>query len=339
MRVWRGALVGFGHVAVHGHLPAWQRQQDFRIVAVCDADRARLALAKELLPQARVYEDLPDLLAQERIDFVDIATPPALHAAQVEAAASAGLHVLCEKPLATSIGDFLRMQQCVRAAGVVLHTVHNWRFSEAYVALRAAIARERLGPVHHISLKTVRTGCAPGASGSWRLDPVLAGGGILVDHGWHAFYLLTELAGEPPTAISALLSSERYIDARVEDTALCRVAFPRARAEIHLTWAGQKRHTSWAVVAEGGELRLENSKLAVRSRRGSWSTELPSPAAGSHHPEWFDGVIAEFRVALAEPRAGYDNLREAGLCVALLEQAYRSARRQGRAFEVAEPWT
>ncbi len=337
MRTWRGALVGFGQVAVYGHLPAWQRQKDFRIVAVCDVDGARRALARQVLPNARVYERLEELLQQERVDFVDIATPPRCHAAQVEVAARAGVHVLCEKPLTTSLVEFARMQQCVRAAGVVLHTVHNWRFSEAYRALRAAMEREQLGPVEQIFLKTVRPGCAAGAAGSWRLDPDLAGGGILTDHGWHAFYLLTELAGERPEVISASVSRERYLDALVEDTARCSVSFPSSRADIHLTWAGRTRHTSWAVVAKGGEVRLENSRLEVRSCHHSWSAELPSPALGSHHPDWFDGVIGEFRLALAGPRRGYDNLHEAGWCVALLEQAYRSAREQGRAFKVAVP--
>ncbi len=337
MRQWRGALVGFGHVAVQGHLPAWQRQEDVRIVAVCDADSSRRALARELLPQARVYERMDELLEKECVDFVDIATPPSCHAEQVEAAARAGVHVLCEKPLTTSLDEFVRMQQCVRSAGVVLHTVHNWRFSEAYIALRQAMQQEQLGPIQQISLKTIRPGCAAGAAGSWRLDPRLAGGGILVDHGWHAFYLLTELAGELPEAISAAVSRRRYVDALVEDTAFCSVVFPCLKADLHLTWAGRTRHTSWTIVAEGGQLRLENSRLEVQSARGAFSLDLPSPAAGSHHPDWFDGVIAEFRAALAQPRAGYDNLCEAGLCVALLEQAYRSAREQGRAIEVVVP--
>ncbi|MCX8070974.1 MAG: Gfo/Idh/MocA family oxidoreductase [Candidatus Binatia bacterium] len=337
MRVWRGAIVGFGEVALHGHLPAWRRQRDFRLVAVCDANPERRALAASVLPEARVYWTLDELLEQERLDFVDIATPPACHAVQVEAAARAGVHVLCEKPLTTSVAEFVHLQKCVRAAGVVLHTVHNWRFSEAFQAMRAAMSEERLGPVRHIAVKTIRQGCAPGAGGLWRLDHEVAGGGILVDHGWHTFYLLADLAGEVPEAVSAAVGRRRYTDVAVEDTAQCRVVFPSATAEIELTWAGAARQTSWAVQAEHGEVRVENGQLSVRGKRGLRRAELPSPAESSHHPHWFDGVIAEFRAALEHPELGRDNLSEAGLCVVLLQQAYRSAKAQGREFKVALP--
>lgn len=170
-RTWRGAILGFGHVALHGHLPAWQRQADFRIVAVCDPNTARRRLAEELLPGTRTYAEFEQVLFEERLDFVDIATPPGLHAAQVEAAARAGVHVLCEKPLTNSRAEFEHIDRCVRAAGVVLHTVHNWRFSEAYRTLRAEMHLEELGNVQRVTLETVRRGCAPGAYGLWRLDP------------------------------------------------------------------------------------------------------------------------------------------------------------------------
>lgn len=327
---WRGAIVGFGHVAVNGHLPAWRRQADFRIVAVCDPDKMRRQLAEELLPGTRTYAELEELLYAEELDFVDIATPPGLHAAQVEAAARAGVHVLCEKPLTTSLAEFERVERCVQAAGVVLHTVHNWRFSEAYRRLRAEMRLGELGSVQRVSLETVRRGCAPGAYGLWRLDARLGCGGILVDHGWHAFYLMAELAGEPPREIAASVSRQRYLDAPVEDTARCDIAFSSCTGHMNLTWAGTTRRTAWHIVAEHGELTLENSRLRVRTHLGVREFALPSPAAGSHHPEWFDGVIAEFRVALCHPQHSCDNRREAGLCVTLLEHAYRSAQESGR---------
>lgn len=334
---WRGAIVGFGQVASQGHWPAWHRQPDFRIVAVCEPDPMRQQCARETIPSVRLYDSLEELLAREDVDFVDIATPPAMHAAQVLAAARARVHVLCEKPLTTSFAEFEEMQRAVRAAGVVLHTVHNWRFSEAFRALRAEMQREEFGALHSITLETLRAGCAPGAGGLWRLDAGLAGGGILVDHGWHAFYLMAELAGEPPRTISASVERQCYLDAPVEDTARCRLAFSSCVGKIHLTWAATTRRTVWHIAAEHGELRLENSRLFVRGRKRERQLELPSPAVGSHHPDWFDGVIGEFRSALRAPELTAGNIREAGLCVALLEHAYRSAEENGRTLSVQLP--
>jgi len=91
-----GAIIGFGNVAANGHLPGWRERSDFDIVAVAEPDPQRRALAIELIPGVRTYADSAALLRQERLDFVDIASPPALHAPAIVAAAHAGLHVLCE---------------------------------------------------------------------------------------------------------------------------------------------------------------------------------------------------------------------------------------------------
>ena len=99
----QGAVIGFGNVAAHGHLPQWRARTDFRIVAVADSDPQRRALAQELIPGVRTYGETTTLLRRERLDFVDIATPPAFHAPAILAAAEAGVHVLCEKPMCTSL--------------------------------------------------------------------------------------------------------------------------------------------------------------------------------------------------------------------------------------------
>src|SRR5574337_425039 len=101
-----GAIIGFGNVAANGHLPVWRERGEFRIVAVADAAPGRLALAARLLPGIRTYAHHDDLLRHERLDFVDIATPPAGHAPAILAAARAGVHVLCEKPLTISVDEY-----------------------------------------------------------------------------------------------------------------------------------------------------------------------------------------------------------------------------------------
>src|SRR5262245_51701677 len=101
----RGAIVGYGFIASSGHLPAYLEARDrFEIVAVADVCPARCALARQALPEARVYKDLASLLLGEhgKIDFVDIATPPSEHARIARAALARGHHVFCEKPVAVT---------------------------------------------------------------------------------------------------------------------------------------------------------------------------------------------------------------------------------------------
>src|SRR5712675_536332 len=100
----RGALVGYGFIAEHGHAPEYQRLAaagGAQIQAVADVTEARRTAARRAFPKARLYENYTDLLANEAhvLDFVDITAPPYAHAATAEAALAHGLHVLCEKPL------------------------------------------------------------------------------------------------------------------------------------------------------------------------------------------------------------------------------------------------
>src|SRR4051794_21339557 len=100
----RGAIVGFGFIAEKGHAPAYATSDELEIVAVADICGARREAAARALPGARIYESHADLLVTEgrELDFVDITTPPYVHATIARAAMEAGLHVMCEKPLATT---------------------------------------------------------------------------------------------------------------------------------------------------------------------------------------------------------------------------------------------
>src|SRR5262249_57498794 len=98
----RGAIIGLGNVAVHAHLPGWQSRRDVAIVAATDADPARQSVCAGQLPQCRWYDTVDRLLDHGELDFVDVCTPPSSHAGLIRAALERGLHVLCEKPLASS---------------------------------------------------------------------------------------------------------------------------------------------------------------------------------------------------------------------------------------------
>ena len=103
----KGAIVGFGDVALNGHWPAWAASEDATIVAVVDRTSQRRDLASQLangLPTYSSIEELAD--ANLAVDFVDICTPPASHAEPVRVAIDRGWHVLCEKPVLLHSSDF-----------------------------------------------------------------------------------------------------------------------------------------------------------------------------------------------------------------------------------------
>lgn len=336
----RVALLGFGNVAEKGHLPAWSARADVRVVAVLDADSERRSLAARLLPGARVYDDAASLFRREQPDLVDIATPPALHAPLIVQAARHGCHVLCEKPLATSPVDYRVVARAVRDADVTLFTVHNWKHSEPFRRVSRIVHAGELGPLKQIRFQTVRNGQSVTVGEEWRTRAAIAGGGILVDHGWHNFYLLLCLAGEKPVRVSAVTERRRYAKADVEDTADCRLEFPSLTADLHLTWAGAERRTSWQLLGERGSVRLEEERLEVRRGKRREEQALPeSLSAGSHHPAWFGAVIDEFLAEVEGRTPRGTNLSEAECCLAILDLAYRSAGAGGKSlpYESAAP--
>ena len=323
--MYRGAIIGCGSVACQGHIPVWRQASFFQIVAAVDPAPAHRARAQALLPGIRCYEHLETLFDHEELDFVDICTPPAMHDRIILEACTRGVHTLCEKPLTFSSTAFQQIVAAAAAAGVLVFSVHNWKYAPHLQALKCLLIDGEISLPTYIELTTLRTHPA-GASG-WRLDPRISGGGILMDHGWHAFYLLLFLLDESPQEIAASLENRRLLQAEVEDTATCEVTFPRAQTRIHLTWAAQRRCNLGIIRGEKGEIRLEDTHLVVH-KNGHGRREIYFPealSAGSYHADWFASLLADFHTALRKPQQYDTSLRESQTCLNLMLLAYRSA--------------
>lgn len=340
MKIRRGALIGFGNVAEKGHLPAWRAREDVQLVAVVDADPGRRTLAARLMSAAHVFDEPSALFDREKIDFVDIATPPALHAPLIVQAARHGCDILCEKPLTTSMVDHRVVTRAVREAGVTLFTVHNWKHSEQFRRVEALVRSGAIGKLRKVRFETIRDGQSVAVGEEWRTRGAIAGGGILVDHGWHTFYLMLELIGEVPQRVRAVTANRRYRDADVEDSVDCAVDFPTSTAEVSLTWAGSERKTSWRIEGDAGSIEILEDRLELRQGAQCEAFQLEqSLSAGSHHPEWFSDVIDGFLAEVDGAVPHGANLAEAERCLTLLELAYQSARRGGEpiALPTSEP--
>jgi len=329
----RGALLGLGNVAVHGHLPGWRTRADCEIVAATDANPARRAVCAEALPAARWHDSVESLLAHEALDFVDICTPPSSHAPLIEAALTRGLHVLCEKPLVSAPEVLARLLERARGAGRVLHTVHNWHHAPLVRATDAVIRSGRIGRVREVTWRTLRSQPAAAAAGdAWRVDPAIAGGGVLTDHGWHVSYVVPRWVGEAPVAVSAQLETRRHHRFAVEDTATVRLHFPAAEALIVLTWAADTRENHAAVVGSQGRIAIEDDTLVVTTPQGEERRACPPAlSTGSQHPDWFGAVAQEFlaRIHGGGSPAASGNLDEAAICLAIECGARESSRRDG----------
>jgi predicted dehydrogenase len=328
--VLQGAFIGFGNVAANGHLPGWRSRDDVRIVAATDTSATRREAFLGACPDGRWYDAIDDLLCDETLDFVDICAPPGSHARLIGRALDAGLHVLCEKPLVTRVEDAEIVASAAARAGRVVHTVHNWLKAPICRKISALIAEGAIGVVRSVSWRTLRTrpAIAVSADGAknWRVDPALAGGGILFDHGWHAIYCVVRWAGVPD-GVSALLETRRFKEWSLEDTATLTMDRTSNSSHIFLTWAADERSNTIEIEGDRGQIRVVDDSVVVGSntRERCWSCP-PSLSEGSHHPDWFDAVAADF---VAAATGGGGNLNEAVLCARLIDAAQRSSAAGG----------
>jgi predicted dehydrogenase len=334
----RGAVLGLGNVAIHGHLPGWLGRPDVQIVAAADARPSQRAECQAQLPGARWYDSPEELLDREPLDFVDVCTPPSSHAPLVLHALERGLHALCEKPLVSSPDDLRRVADAAASAGKVLHTVHNWHHAPILALTAELIRQGEIGRVQRIVWETLRMRPAVAGAGreaNWRVDPAVAGGGVLSDHGWHVFYVLPDWVGTRPTSVASRLETRRHTSFAVEDTASVRLGFPGATVDILLTWAADERRNWVEVDGTEGRIELHDDTLVLKGRSGErrWPG-LPALSDGSHHPDWFHKVAERFLTAVAAGGPDDGNLVEAALCAEIEHLARESSRRGGIELEL-----
>jgi predicted dehydrogenase len=141
-------VIGCGTIAQSAHLPAIARLRDrARLVAVADVRGPAAEHAARTWGAEEAYADYRALLERQDINVVVIATPEFLHPEQVQAAAAAGKHILCEKPMAPTVEDADAMIAAAKSAGVKFMVGHSRRFTPRYQAVRAAIDRGAVGQV------------------------------------------------------------------------------------------------------------------------------------------------------------------------------------------------
>jgi predicted dehydrogenase len=200
------------------HSQAWRtaprffdlpRQPLMRVV--CGRDPQRVAHAAERLGWEETETDWRVLVGRDDIDLVDICTPGDTHAEIAIAALAAGKHVLCEKPLANSVGDAEAMADAARAAGergVHAMVGFSYRRVPAIGLARQLVAEGRIGEIRHVRAQYLQDWIAdPEAPLSWRLDKEKAGSGSLGDIGAHIIDLAQHITGDTISEVSGQLET------------------------------------------------------------------------------------------------------------------------------------
>ena len=238
MRPSRTAVVGCGKVSSI-HAKALRDVPDSEIVGFCDRVLPR---ARGMAAQfgGRAFADLDQLLRETEPQVVVICTPHRLHADAAEAAASAGAHVLVEKPMAASLADCDRMIAAAEKAGVQLGVVSQRRFYEPVKRMKAAIEAGKIGkPVLGIFQMYSWRDEAYYASDPWRGTWDGEGGGVLVNQSPHQLDLLQWLMG-PMQEIAGYWANLNHPSVEVDDTAVASIRFRDGGLGAIITSVSQK---------------------------------------------------------------------------------------------------
>lgn len=337
-------LVGYGFIAESGHLPAYAVSDAFDVVAVADGNAARREAAARALPNARIYEDYGALLAREAgaIDLVDITAPPYVHAEVAHAALDAKLHVLCEKPLATTAEDARALVEHAARAERVLYPVQNYRHAPVIRAVREVLDAGLIGDVHEVTLSTQRATHARGVkewNEHWRREKRFSGGGIAMDHGSHTLYLAFDWLRSYPSAITAKTArTMRAYD--TEDWVSGTITFPTGLASIHLSWTAGTRKVIYTLHGALGAIRVEDSDIEVAIKRAAgWDTSkktIPSEWMDAGHSVWFESMFDDVANAIDRREYVGKPAEDAVKCIELITAAYASAADGAREQLVGE---
>jgi 1,5-anhydro-D-fructose reductase (1,5-anhydro-D-mannitol-forming) len=212
-------IVGLGRIAATEIAPAITASAGSALISVVSRDQGRAEAFAREHGAASAVDDYAKMLADPAVRAVYIATPNAQHAEQVIAAARAGKHVLCDKPLALTVAEARRCVAECRSAGVGLGITFQTRFFDG-MAEAAGLIRD--GGIGRVVTAEAQIGTRGNLPKGWRTDPALAGLGTLNNIGVHALDILRYLIGSEVSEVAAMASSEPGFEVDTTDLVLLR---------------------------------------------------------------------------------------------------------------------
>ena len=317
MTVVRFGLIGCGDIAQKRVAPALVDSSSCELVAV---SRAQSHLAESFAKQfgaKRWYSDWHELLKDEGIEAVYIATPVNLHAQQTIAAAESGKHVLCEKPMALDVTECDRMIDACRQNNVSLGIAYYRHFYPVVRRMKQIISSGEIGTPVVAQINAFEWfDPGPASPRAWLLNKEQSGGGPMFDFGCHRIEVLLDLFGE--VSETKAITSSRFFKRGVEDVAIAVFQFEKGTcATVTVAHSANEPQDTFDVFGSQGSLHvsvLNKGLLRVISAAGE-RTESHPPAANIHQP-----LIEDFARALLEKRDPIVT-GEIGRAVAVIENA------------------
>ena len=327
----KGALIGCGFFAIN-HLHSWRDVDGAEIIAICDSNSERLKVVGDQFDIAKRYHNANEMLAAEKLDFVDIATTAPSHRALVELAASKGIAVICQKPVAPTLQDAKAMVAACTNAKVPFMVHENFRWQSAIQKAKAILSEGEIGEIFwgRVSFRS--------AYDVFSGQPYLAEGQrfIVEDLGIHALDVARFLFGD---ALSMNARMKRVNpNIKGEDVATMMLDHSNgATSIVDCSYASKREveafpETLLEIDGTQGSLRLDQCyKLTFTNAKGTKYVDASPPLLKWASKPWHNiqesvlniqqHWIESLRGGTEPQTSGRDNLKT----FALVEAAYQSA--------------
>lgn len=328
----RYAVVGLGHIAQVAILPAYAHAKNSKLVALITGDptKEKKLAAKYGVP-AYHYDDFEQAVTDQHIEAVFIALPNTQHRPFTERAAHAGVHVLCEKPMATTEEDCRAMIAACEKADVRLMIAYRLHFAPAHLEAIALARSGKLGDLRYFSAifgSQVRPD-------NIRTDPK-DGGGPLRDLGVYCINAARYLFGEEPVEVRALTLSKRGDKrfAKVEEMASALMVFPGERVAQFTASFGSTHVGSLELVGTKGMLRIDPA--FSYSEKVKWTLTIGEKTRTKTFPvgDQFAPELIYFSKCVRKGERPEPDGNEGLADVRIIEALFQSAS-SGRAVKIA----
>jgi 1,5-anhydro-D-fructose reductase (1,5-anhydro-D-mannitol-forming) len=308
-------------------IDAIRAQPGHEVVAVASssAERARSFAAENRI--AGACDSVASLLAEPAVHAVYISTTNDLHLEQTLAAAAAGKHVLCEKPLALTVADARRMADACRAAGVVMATNHHLRNAATHRRIRELVQGGAIG--RPLFARVFHAVYLPAALQGWRIQRPEAGGGVVLDITVHDADTLRFVLGAEPVEAVGMVASSGMARAGLEDGVMAVLRFDNGvLAQLHDAFTVPHAGTGLEVHGDRGSILGRNVMTQQPIGEVVLRTAAGEQAIAVQHENLYVRGVAAFAAALrgeGQPAASAeDGVRSLAAAIAVLD-ACRSA--------------
>ncbi|HZD39172.1 MAG TPA: Gfo/Idh/MocA family oxidoreductase [Terriglobales bacterium] len=323
------AVVGYDHAHLPRYVPAIAAHPRVRLTSLV-APGVNRALARQHAQHygVRYLESLDELWANGRVDAAYVGTPPDQHLPVIRELASRGIHILCDKPLATTLEDADAILEVTRQHKVTLMVPFNPRYQLPVIKLKGLIDQGELGEVQHIH--ATKYGKIPrglaNLNTNWFFDPAQAGFGGFGDIGIHAVDALRWLANAEAKSVFARIDRLIYSDMAVDDMGTLMIEFENGViASLQSGWVNPKGNAAWLSVS----FEVLGTRGAVVIDKPYHDLEIADGEKNERIPWWRADIASlfnEFITAVEEHRSPAISGSDARAALEIIIAAYQSAQ-------------